>query len=170
MRSAEKQLGKWNAPSEIKAVKNSVRSGKINIRKFQREEQITKEEEKIKCAQEAQSQIKAVFVNGIRKRGGIIWDIFFLMRSLCLWTNVIDEVDLYQGTHYNVSGNWKMENSKIFQRQERKQMVYTSSEIQTILRCLNMSPGEGNGIPFQYCCLEKSHGRRSLAGCSPCGC
>ena len=92
------------------------------------------------------------------------------MRSLCLWTNVIDEVDLYQGTHYNVSGNWKMENSKIFQRQERKQMVYTSSEIQTILRCLNMSPGEGNGIPFQYCCLEKSHGRRSLAGCSPCGC
>ena len=57
---------------EIKAVKNSVRSGKINIRKFQREEQITKEEEKIKCAQEAQSQIKAVFVNGIRKRGGII--------------------------------------------------------------------------------------------------
>jgi len=27
--------------------------------------------------------------------------------------------------------------------------------------------GEGNGIPLQYSCLEKSHGRRSLVGCSP---
>ena len=29
--------------------------------------------------------------------------------------------------------------------------------------------GEGNGTPLQYSCLEKSHGRRSLVGCSPCG-
>ena len=29
--------------------------------------------------------------------------------------------------------------------------------------------GEGNGIPVQYSCLEKSHGRRSLVGCSPWG-
>ena len=26
---------------------------------------------------------------------------------------------------------------------------------------------EGNGTPLQYSCLEKSHGRRSLVGCSP---
>ena len=31
---------------------------------------------------------------------------------------------------------------------------------------LERSPGEGNGNPFQYSCLEKSHGPRSLAGCS----
>ena len=30
------------------------------------------------------------------------------------------------------------------------------------------SPGEGNGNPLQYSCLEKSHGQRSLAGYSPC--
>ena len=30
--------------------------------------------------------------------------------------------------------------------------------------------GEGNGTPLQYFCLEKSHGRRSLVGCSPWGC
>ena len=30
--------------------------------------------------------------------------------------------------------------------------------------------GEGNGNPLQYSCLEKSHGRRSLIGCSPWGC
>ena len=30
--------------------------------------------------------------------------------------------------------------------------------------------GEGNGTPLQYSCLEKSHGRRSLVGSSPCGC
>ena len=30
--------------------------------------------------------------------------------------------------------------------------------------------GEGNGTPLQYSCLEKSHGRRSLVGCSPWGC
>ena len=29
---------------------------------------------------------------------------------------------------------------------------------------------EGNGTPLQYSCLEKSHGRRSLEGCSPWGC
>ena len=31
------------------------------------------------------------------------------------------------------------------------------------------SLGEGNGTPLQYSCLEKSHGRRSLVGCSPWG-
>ena len=30
--------------------------------------------------------------------------------------------------------------------------------------------GESNGTPLQYSCLEKSHGRRSLVGCSPWGC
>ena len=29
--------------------------------------------------------------------------------------------------------------------------------------------GEGNGTPLQCFCLEKSHGRRSLVGCSPWG-
>ena len=29
------------------------------------------------------------------------------------------------------------------------------------------SPGGGNGNPFQYSCLKKSHGQRSLAGYSP---
>ena len=31
------------------------------------------------------------------------------------------------------------------------------------------SPGEGNSNPPQYSCLEKFHGHRSLAGCSPWG-
>ena len=34
---------------------------------------------------------------------------------------------------------------------------------------LERSPGEGNGNPIQYPCLEKSHGQRSLVGCSPWG-
>ena len=29
---------------------------------------------------------------------------------------------------------------------------------------LGRSPGEGNGKPLQYSCLEKSHGQRSLVG------
>ena len=32
------------------------------------------------------------------------------------------------------------------------------------------SPGEGNGNPLQYSCLEKSQGQRSLVGYSPWGC
>ena len=28
-------------------------------------------------------------------------------------------------------------------------------------------PGEGNGNPLQYSCLEKSHGQRCLEGYSP---
>ena len=35
---------------------------------------------------------------------------------------------------------------------------------------LGRSPGEGNGNPLQFSCLEKSHGQRSLAGYSPWGC
>ena len=31
------------------------------------------------------------------------------------------------------------------------------------------SPGEGNGDPLQYSCLEHSHGQRSLLGYSPWG-
>ena len=31
------------------------------------------------------------------------------------------------------------------------------------------SPGEGNGNPLQYSCLENPHGQRSLAGYSPWG-
>ena len=34
---------------------------------------------------------------------------------------------------------------------------------------LGRSPGEGNGHPLQYSCLENSHGQRSLAGYSPWG-
>ena len=32
---------------------------------------------------------------------------------------------------------------------------------------LGRSLGVGNGNPLQYSCLEKSHGQRCLAGCSP---
>ena len=32
---------------------------------------------------------------------------------------------------------------------------------------LGRAPGEGNGYPLQYSCLENSHGQRSLAGYSP---
>ena len=31
------------------------------------------------------------------------------------------------------------------------------------------SPGEGNGNPLQYSCLEEFHGHRSLSGYSPWG-
>ena len=34
---------------------------------------------------------------------------------------------------------------------------------------LGRSPGEGNGIPLQYSCLENPHGWRSLVGNSPPG-
>ena len=34
---------------------------------------------------------------------------------------------------------------------------------------LQRSPGEGNGSPLQYSCLENPHGQRSLEGYSPWG-
>ena len=34
---------------------------------------------------------------------------------------------------------------------------------------LGRSPGEGNGNPLQYSCLENPHGQRSLVGYSPWG-
>ena len=38
-----------------------------------------------------------------------------------------------------------------------------------LIRRSGRSPGEGNGNPLQYSCLGKSHGQRSLVGCSPWG-
>jgi len=35
---------------------------------------------------------------------------------------------------------------------------------------LGRSPGGRHGNPFQYSCLEKPHGQRSLVGYSPWGC
>ena len=35
--------------------------------------------------------------------------------------------------------------------------------------CFSSDCREGNGPPLQYSCLDKSHGRRSLVGCSPWG-
>ena len=35
---------------------------------------------------------------------------------------------------------------------------------------LGRSPGEGDGKPLQYSCLENPHGHRGLEGCSPWGC
>ena len=34
---------------------------------------------------------------------------------------------------------------------------------------LRTYPGEGNGNPLQYFCLENPQGQRSLVGCSPWG-
>ena len=34
---------------------------------------------------------------------------------------------------------------------------------------LGRSPGEGNGNPLQYSCLENPYGQRSLVGYSPMG-
>ena len=34
---------------------------------------------------------------------------------------------------------------------------------------LERSPGEGNGNPLQYSCLESPHGQRSLVGYGPWG-
>ena len=42
-------------------------------------------------------------------------------------------------------------------------------ETQGSIPWLGRSPGGGNGNPFQYSCLEKPHGQRSLAGYSPWG-
>ena len=44
-----------------------------------------------------------------------------------------------------------------------------TSSLQSLLRPLGRRRGEGNGDPLQYSCLEKSHGWRSLIGCSPWG-
>jgi len=44
------------------------------------------------------------------------------------------------------------------------------------MRDENLIPGSGRSLeaesdnPFQYSCLEKTHGQRSLAGCSPWSC
>ena len=50
-----------------------------------------------------------------------------------------------------------------------KQFAYSAGDLGSIPGS-GRSPGEGNGNPLQYSCLEKSYGQRSLAGHSPWGC
>ena len=41
--------------------------------------------------------------------------------------------------------------------------------VANLFQVLTVFSREGNGTPLQYSCLEKSHGQRSLVGCSPWG-
>ena len=43
------------------------------------------------------------------------------------------------------------------------------SLVATVYGVVKSQIREGNGTPLQYSCLEKSHWRRSLVGCSPWG-
>ena len=47
-----------------------------------------------------------------------------------------------------------------------KESACNAGDLSLILG-LERAPGEGNGNPFQYSCLENAHGQRNLAGCSP---
>ena len=47
-----------------------------------------------------------------------------------------------------------------------KESACNAGDLSLILG-LGRAPGEGNGNPFQYSCLENAHGQRNLAGCSP---
>ena len=47
-----------------------------------------------------------------------------------------------------------------------KNLLASAGDTGSILQ-LGRYPGEGNGSPHQYSCLEKSHGQKNLAGCSP---
>ena len=49
-----------------------------------------------------------------------------------------------------------------------KQSVCNAGDL-GLIPGLGRSPGEGNGNPLQYTCLEKSHGQRNLAGYSSWG-
>ena len=51
---------------------------------------------------------------------------------------------------------------------DSKASAYSKGDLGSIPG-LERSPGEGNGNPLQYSCLEKSHGQRSLVGYSPRG-
>ena len=50
-----------------------------------------------------------------------------------------------------------------------KESVCNAGDLGSIPR-LARSPGEGNGYPFQYSCLQNPRDKRSLAGYSPWGC
>ena len=50
-----------------------------------------------------------------------------------------------------------------------KAFAYNAGDLGSI-RGSGKSPGEGNGSPLQYSCLENPHYQRSLEGYSPWGC
>ena len=57
----------------------------------------------------------------------------------------------------------------IFRQPATHQFILLNIILEYNLQNLKLCRGEGNGTPLQYSCLEKSHGRRSLVGCSPWG-
>ena len=51
---------------------------------------------------------------------------------------------------------------------DSKESTYNARDLD-LIPGLGRSPGVGHGNLFQYSCLEKSHGQRSLVGYSLCG-
>ena len=51
-------------------------------------------------------------------------------------------------------------------KEERKNLPVNAGDIRDIdsIPGSGRTPGEGNGNPLQYSCLENSYGQRSLAG------
>ena len=54
----------------------------------------------------------------------------------------------------------------------KKESPYSAGDTEDMgsIPGLGRSPGKGNGNPFPVLLPGKSHGRRSLEGCSPWGC
>ena len=79
-------------------------------------------------------------------------------------------------THFSISSYLLSILSRVFLGSLVAQMVKNPPAMQeTWVRSLGLipglgrSPGGGYGNSFQYSCLEKPHGQRSLASCSPWG-
>ena len=49
-----------------------------------------------------------------------------------------------------------------------KEFAWIAGDPGSLLLGSGRSPGEGNGYPLQYSCMDRGfHGQRSLVGCSP---
>ena len=68
----------------------------------------------------------------------------------------------------SVSSDWKTLCNE--RKKKKKKKSACSAGDPGSIPGLGRAPGEGNGNILQYPCLEKSHGQRSLVGCSPWGC
>ena len=77
----------------------------------------------------------------------------------------------YTHTHTHTQGNyWSLpgKGGAFLVAQTVKESACNAGD-QSSMPGSGKSPGEGNGTPLQYPCLEKSHGWRSLLGYSPWG-
>ena len=100
----------------------------------------------------------------------VIWKLLFRKFEWLGQIHLADELGVVALGTFKAQRVFFLLNCVLFSNEKKENNNFWVPNIQIFATLYTKWFGEGNGTTLQYSCLEKSHGRRSLVGCSPWDC